>query len=64
MGKITNLGTQGGQITFDKLKYEKLKVMYMRAEKSNYKDFMFEGHLLLTSYAKYLLEYLEPHFKN
>lgn len=43
-------------------KVQDLRIAYKRAEQEHKKEFVFEGHILLTSYAKYLLEYLEGHF--
>lgn len=40
-----------------------LKVEYDKAIKENKDQFVFDKHVLLVSYAKYLIEYLESQFK-
>jgi hypothetical protein len=49
--------------TFDKQKYQELKDKYNKATKEGKEQFNFYGEVLLTSYAKYLLEYLKPLLK-
>jgi hypothetical protein len=49
--------------TFDKSKYQELKHAYESAVKDNKESFVFYSETLLTSYAKYLLEYLKPLLK-
>ena len=44
---------------FDKEKYKELEDCYNIAVKDNKEDFVFYGEVILTSYAKYLLEYLK-----
>lgn len=44
---------------FDCERLERLKKALAKAEKANAESFNFDGHLLLTTYAKYLVEYLE-----
>jgi hypothetical protein len=46
-------------MVFDLEKYNSLKVSYEKAVSENKEQFTFESQILLTSYAKYLLEYLE-----
>jgi hypothetical protein len=46
-------------LTFDHPTYLKLKSEYSKAKSSNVEIFVFQGHELVTDYAKYLLEYLE-----
>lgn len=46
-------------IDFDKKKLKKLKKAYEKAMKANRDTFLFEGHELFGSYAKYLIEYLD-----
>ena len=46
-------------IDFDKKKLKKLKKAYDKAMKANRDTFLFEGHALFGSYAKYLIEYLD-----
>jgi hypothetical protein len=43
--------------------YLQLKKEYGIAVKEQKQTFMFEGHLLLTDYAKYLIEYLDSQYK-
>jgi len=47
---------------FDKPRYDKLSRAY--AKFNDREQFFFEGEWMLVSFAKYLLEYLEPHFKH
>jgi len=47
------------KIEFDKEKYNSLKLIYDKSVLENKEQFVWEGQILLTSYAKYLLEYLE-----
>lgn len=39
------------------------KKAYIAASNNNLESFFFEKNKFLTSYAKYLIEYLEPQFK-
>ena len=41
----------------------KFKKAYQSALNKSHDSFFFEGNEFLTSYAKYLIEYLEPQFK-
>ncbi len=41
-----------------------LKVAYEKAKEERREEFTYKGHILLTSYAKYLIEYLELNNKN
>lgn len=45
------------EISFDE--YEELKNLYENANKENEETFIFKGQVLLTQYAKYLIEYIE-----
>lgn len=56
---IGNTSTQV-HTTFDKNKYQELKHAYKSALADNKESFIFYSETLLTSYAKYLLEYLKP----
>jgi len=47
------------KIEFDREKYNSLKLIYDKSVSENKEQFLWEGQILLTSYAKYLLEYLE-----
>lgn len=50
-------------INFTEQKFKKLKLQYEKAVTENKEQFYFDGNLLLTSYAKYLVEYLTTKFK-
>ena len=45
-------------ITFDYETFKNFKKEYTQAVKNNQEIFIFQGHELLTSYAKYIIEYL------
>jgi hypothetical protein len=47
------------KIEFDKEKYNSLKLIYEKSVLENKEQFVWEGQILLTSYAKYLLQHLE-----
>jgi hypothetical protein len=51
------------KISVDRLTFTRLKKEYQTATKSSKDVFIFDGKVLLTSYAKYLIEYLTPMFK-
>ena len=46
-------------MVFDLEKYNSLKLSYGKAVSENKEQFTFERQILLTSYAKYMLQYLE-----
>lgn len=48
--------------TFDPIELKKLKIAYNKAVEDNRDEFAFGDQMLLTSYAKYLIEYLELKF--
>ncbi len=50
-------------ITFDRQELINLKRSYTLAVEENKEQFTFKGNELLTSYAKYLIEYLESRLK-
>jgi hypothetical protein len=50
-------------ITFDRQEVANLKRYYNKAVKDQTKSFFFRGNILLTAYAKYLIEYLDSQFK-
>jgi hypothetical protein len=39
--------------------FEKFKQLYEKSEKDKSETFEFEGHQVLTLYAKYVIEYIE-----
>jgi hypothetical protein len=47
------------EITWDRAKRDQLRKAYNAALAAGKEVFQFEGHDLLVSYAKYLLEYLD-----
>jgi hypothetical protein len=51
-----------GVINFDIPTYQRLKKEYQRSVDNKVEVFVFEGHELLTEYAKYLIEYLTTKF--
>ena len=51
-------------ITFSQEKLQHLKDAYAVAVTEGKDQFTFEGHELLTSYAKYLIEYLTLKLEN
>ena len=51
-------------ISFDRESYKNFKTDYNSAVENNKEMFVFEGNEFLTSYAKYVVEYLTPMFKN
>jgi hypothetical protein len=46
------------KILWDMPKYRRFKVAYNSAVAANQEHFNFDGHEFVTSYAKYLLEFL------
>jgi len=52
-----------GTLSFDKVTYQRLKKEYQRSVDNNVKVFVFDGHELLTNYAKYMIEYLKSKFE-
>lgn len=49
-------------ITFTPTLRDKLREAYAIAVADQRETFAFEGHVIVTSYAKYLLEYLDMRF--
>lgn len=41
------------------IEYEQFKKVYNKALEDNKTDFFYGGHQFLTSYAKYVLKYIE-----
>ena len=50
-------------MTFTKQIYMDFKLEYMKSVRGRKEQFTFAGHEFLTSYAKYLLEYLSSKFE-
>jgi hypothetical protein len=50
-------------MTFTLDTYQKLKNEYNKSVQNNLEVFTFEGHELLTTYAKYLIQYLQTIFE-
>lgn len=48
---------------FTKEAFEKFKKLYEKSDAEDKESFEFDGHEVLTAYAKYLLQYLEPQFE-
>ena len=46
-------------MTFDRKRLDDLEVAYDKAVRSEAEDFWFEDAHFLTSYAKYVIEYIE-----
>jgi len=51
-------------ISVDKSTFTRLNKEYQNAVQGSKEVFIFDGNELLTSYTKYLIEYLTPMFKN
>lgn len=62
MNDISDI-TKDPFITVSKKSFEQLKELYKKATGDNKNSFLFQEKEFLTSYAKYLIEYLEPKFK-
>jgi hypothetical protein len=50
-------------LTFDIKKLNKLKKVYAKSVEDGVESFDFEGNLILTAYAKYMIQYLEMQFE-
>ena len=50
-------------IQISKSELDNLRLAHKKAEKDNIDKFIFQGRVILTSYAKYLIRYLEDKFK-
>lgn len=51
-------------VAFDTDKYHRLKKAYNQAVADKKSSFLFQENEFVTSYAKYVLEYLKPQFEN
>lgn len=63
-GLKLNHNTMKDIVTIDKVEYERLKEEYEKALALGKDIFVFDKQVLLVSYAKYLIEYLEIKFNN
>jgi hypothetical protein len=61
--KFNEFKAEGNNVIFDKEKLENLKIFYKKAVDTKQEQFTFERNEYLTSYAKYLIEYLESRLK-
>ena len=52
-----------GVLNLSKADLERLKTAYRRAVDAGETQFTFDGHELVVSYAKYLIEYVEGQLK-
>jgi hypothetical protein len=50
------------KIDFTPAKFALFLIEYLEAEQYHKEQFDFEGHTFLTSYAKYVVQYLLPKF--
>lgn len=51
-------------ITFTHARYESLKKAYNKAVADNADSFVWEGYEMVTKYAQYLIEFLQPKFES
>lgn len=51
-------------VRFDRKEYLRLKRAYNKAVQNNQETFTFKRTILLTSYIKYLIEYLDSYYEN
>lgn len=51
-------------ISFNQKSFKNFKSEYNSAVKNGVEIFTFEGHEFLTSYAKYMIEYLKSKFED
>jgi len=52
------------RIEFDRELYLSLKDKYADAVREEREQFSLKGHIILTSYAKYLIQHLSSEFEN
>lgn len=50
-------------VNWDQAMFERFKIAYGKAVEEKRESFFFDGNEYLTSYAKYLIEYLKTKFK-
>ena len=55
--------TRDGKAFFEASDYLPIKKLYEKAWLDKSQSFMYEGHEIVTDYAKYLLEYMETQNK-
>ncbi len=60
---MKEIDTMTKSINFTPVKYALLKEAYKEAKHNNKEMFVFEGHDILVSYAKYMIEYLGMKYK-
>lgn len=63
-GQTSNRKVMTDYRSFDKEDFARLKKEYAKALAEGKEQFVFDKHVLLVSYAKYLIEYLQSKFKN
>ena len=51
------------EISFDEATFDRLVIEHKYAVEKGRSSFMFDGNELVTDYAKYLIQFLEPKFK-
>lgn len=51
-------------MNYTKESYEELKALYVLARNKEATSFEFKGEQMLTAYAKYLIQFLEPQFES
>lgn len=47
------------ELKFTKSSFKQFKKLYKKAVKNNMEIFTFQEHIIVTNYAKYLIEYIE-----
>mgnify|MGYP003334147348 CR=1 FL=1 len=51
------------EISFDKPTFDRLVIEHKYAVEKGRSSFIFDGQEMVTDYAKYLIQFLEPKFK-
>jgi hypothetical protein len=51
------------ELSFDKPTFDRLVIEHRYAVEKGHKSFIFDGEELVTDYAKYLIQFLEPKFR-
>jgi hypothetical protein len=60
----SNGHSQPETVTWDRDKFKRFEKAYQKAVKLNAIMFVFDRHEFLTTYGKYLVEYLKGRFKD